>query len=171
MSKNLKLFIIVLVLSVGFSSAASAMGEEVLATSGQYSFFINPCPTSGMTYYQKMVPCVIKETVQVPRRVFENYVVPVPTRQQVPTLITEAPVGCPEGACHDATCYPRPSQRSGSREIWGPRMMTVRVPNIQFTPKEITRRVMLPQWFAVTEEPRPRERSAKCKAADETIPM
>jgi hypothetical protein len=155
MSKNLKLFIIGLVLSVGVSSSAFAMGEEVLAKTGQYTFFINPCPTSGMTYYQKMVPCVIKETVQVPRRVFQNYPVPVPVRQQVPTLITEAPVGCPVGACDEATCYPRPSQSAGRREIWGPRMVTVRVPDVQFTPREITRKVMLPQWFAVTEEPRP----------------
>lgn len=158
MSKNLKLFILALVLCVSVSSVASAMGEEVLARTGQYTFFITPCPTSGITYYQKMVPCVIRETVQVPRRVFQNYPVPVPARQRVPTLVTGAPVGCPEGACDagcdGAKCYPQPSQRPGSREIWGPRMMTVRVPETQFTPREITRRVMLPQWFAVTEEPR-----------------
>ncbi len=155
MSKNLKLSILVLALSVGFGSAALAMGEGVLAKTGQYTFFLNPCPTSCMTYYQKMVPCVIKETIPVPRRVLQNYMVPVPVRRKVPTLITEAPVGCPEGASPCATCYPKPSQRYGNREIWGPRMMAVRVPVVQFTPKEITRRGMFPQWFAVTEEPRP----------------
>jgi len=161
MSKNAKVFISALVLSVGFTATALAAGEEVLAATGQYSFFINPCPTAGMTYYQKMVPCVIRETVQIPKKVFQSYSVPVPVRQNVPTLVTEAPVGCPQGACEDATCYPKPTQRPGTREMWLPKMVTVRVPYVEFTPREITRKVMFPQWFAVTEEPRPARKVRK----------
>ena len=127
----------------------------MLALTGQYSFFINPCPPGGPTYYQKLVPCVVKETVQVPQMVFQTYPVPVPVRQNVPTLITEAPVGCPEGAGPCDKCYPKPSQNKGSREMWGPKTMMARVPSVQFRPREITRRVMRPQWFAVTEEPQP----------------
>jgi hypothetical protein len=165
MSKTTKLFTIVLVLSACCTTLVSAAGEDLLAQSGQYTFFINPCPPGGPTYYQKMVPCVVKETVQVPQTVFQSYPVPVPARQNLPTVVTEAPVGCPQGAGPCTTCFPQPSQRKGKGEVWGPKMLMVQVPSVQFTPKEITRKVMLPQWFAVTEEPQPCQKVRKVHAA------
>lgn len=165
MSKIIKLFISVLAVSACFASSALAFGEGILAQTGQYSFFINPCPPGGPTYYQKLVPCVVKETIQVPRTVFQTYPVPVPARQKVPTLVTEAPVGCAQGAGPCDTCYPKATEKKATGELWGPRMVMVRVPFVEFTPKEVTRRVMLPQWFAVTEEVRPVQKIRKVHAS------
>jgi hypothetical protein len=164
MSKITKLFTMVLVLSACFTSLGWSFGEGILAQTGQYTFFINPCPPGGPTYYQKLVPCVVKETIQVPKTVFQTYPVPVPAKSKVPTLITEAPVGCAQGAGPCTTCYPKASEKKSTADMWGPRMMMVRVPYVEFTPKEITRRVMRPQWFAVCEEARPVRKVQKVRA-------
>jgi hypothetical protein len=39
-----------------------------------------------------------------------------------------------------------------SKDMVVPRMLPVRVPSVEIVPREVTRRVMLPQWFEVVEE-------------------
>jgi hypothetical protein len=155
MRKKLNLIVLVTLLTGVSVSAAVATGEDILGKSGQYTFFIKPDPCAPMTYYQKLVPCIVRETVPVPRRVWLTYQVPVPARQTIPVVINETPIGCAGGPIPCAECSPSPSSGPGTREVWGPRLVTVRVPDVVFTPREVTRKVMLPQWFAVTEEPRP----------------
>jgi len=76
------------------------------------------------------------------------------TMQRQPITITETPVGCAEGAGPCVECYPKPSSTSASKDVATPRVVPVGVPGIELTPKHVTRRVMLPQWFAVSEEPK-----------------
>ena len=153
MTKKLHLFFVLMALTMALASSASATGEEILARTGQYTFFIQPNPCDNVTYYQKMVPCVVTEEISVPRLVMRRYPVPVPAMRRVPGVITETPVGCAPGVGECATCYPRPSSRPGYKEIWGPKMVTVPVPFWEFTPKTVTHPVLLPQWFAVTDPP------------------
>ena len=146
------LFISALILTF-LSTPAWATGEEILAHSGQYTFFIKPVPGSHTTYHQKLVPCVATLTVPVPRRVAYTYPVPVPVRRHLPTVISETPMGCAEGQAPCVECFPQPSRRSASKDIWPPNFIPVRVPGMEFTPRDVTRRIKLPQWFEVTEQP------------------
>ncbi len=151
----LKAFAVVfsmLIFSTAVAGPAFSFGENILAATGQYTFFIKPQPGSHTTYYQKMVPCVAKDIVPVPKRVSQTYPVPVPSIRNMPTVMHETPVGaaCGAGPCID--CFPKPSVKNASKEMILPRMVPVRVPGVEFVPREVTRRVMLPQWFAVTEE-------------------
>jgi hypothetical protein len=135
------------------NSPCGAMGEEILAHTGQFTFFIKPVPGSHTTYYQRTVPCVASVMVPVPRHVTNTYPVPVPVRRHLPVMVSETPMGCAEGQGPCVECYPRPSRMSASREVWAPNIIPVSVPGTQFVPKHVTRRIKLPQWFEVTEEP------------------
>jgi hypothetical protein len=163
MRKTLNVGLMMLLIAVVSASACWAAGEDVLGLTGQYTFFIKPDPCSPVTYYQKMVPCVSREIIPVPRKVSLPYQVPVPGRQNLPSMVSETPMGCAEGQGPCTTCRPSPTSRPGTKEVWGPRMVTVRVPDVEFVPKEITRKVMLPQWFAVTEQPRPPQKIRKVR--------
>lgn len=132
-----------------------ASGEEILARTGQYTFFIKPDPCSGVTYYQKLVPCVVEDTIYVPRKVFPAYQVPEPVRRSQGVIVTETPVGCALGESPCVECFPKPTQRRETREVWLPRPVPVRVPTLEWVPKKVTKRIMLPQWFAVQEQPLP----------------
>jgi hypothetical protein len=150
-----KYFIIALsaIVTVGMTaSSALSFGENVLAATGQYTFFIKPDPCAPITYYQKMVPCVAKEIVPVPRRVSQTYPVPVPAIRGMRTRITQSPVGLACGQDHCIECFPKPSTTMMSKDMVVPRMIPVRVPGVEIVPREVTRRVMLPQWFEVVEE-------------------
>ncbi len=155
MSKKFSMVILALVFcSLSLASQALAFGEGVLALTGQYTFFIRPVPGWDVTFYQKLVPCMAQETVPVPRRVVQTYPLPIPRMQRQPITITETPVGCAEGAGPCVECRPMQSHRPATRDVAAPAIVPVGVPGIEVTPKHVTRPVMLPQWFAVTEEPR-----------------
>lgn len=161
-----KFWIVVLSLtfcSISLASQALAFGEDMLALTGQYTFFIRPVPGWDVTYYQKLVPCVAQETVPVARRVVQTYPLPIPRMQRQPITITETPVGCAQGAGPCVECSPRPSSRPATKDVAGPAIVRVGVPGIEVTPKCVTRRVMLPQWFAVTEHPRELRKISKVK--------
>ena len=133
---------------------AFAFGEAILAASGQYTFFIKPAPGSHVTYYQKMVLCVITEEIAVPRPVAPVFPVPVPVARNIPVVRTETPVGCAVGQSPCIECRPRPSSMSATVEQLVPRMVPVRVPGVEPVPKTVKRKIMRPQWFAVTEQPK-----------------
>lgn len=154
-------FLLVALASVAMTSQAWSFGEDVLACTGQYTFFIKPDPTSCITYYQKMVPCVAEHTIPVPRPVAPVYPVPVPRGQKQRVLVTERPVGCAEGAGPCVTCFPRTVHRPGVQDVIVPRMVPVPVPGIDIVPVSVTRPVMRPQWFEVTESPMPPRRIGK----------
>jgi hypothetical protein len=134
---------------------AFAFGEEILAASGQYTFFIKPAPGSPVTYYQKMVPCVITEEMVAPRPVAPVFPVPVPVARNVPVVRTEMPVGCAVGQSPCIECRPLPSTLSATAQQIVPKMVPVRVPGVEPVPKMVKRKIMLPQWFAVSELPKP----------------
>jgi len=138
-----------------FSSAALAEGEDVLAFTGQYTFFIKPQPGSCVTYYQKMVPCVLEETVTSPRHVKPVFPVPVSSTRGMPVVRTETPVGCADGVGPCLHCFPRPASRPGTTDLVVPVMRSVGVPTIEVVPRCVKQRVMRPQWFEVKETPRP----------------
>ncbi len=155
MSKNFLIRILVMVFcSLTLVSQVFAFGEDILGLTGQYTFFIRPVPGWGVTYYQRMVPCVARETVPVPHRVVQTYPFPIPVIRQQPITITEIPVGCAQGSGPCVRCRPMPSSRPASKAVVTPTVVPVGVPGIELTPKCVTRPVMLPQWFAVTETPR-----------------
>jgi hypothetical protein len=141
-------------ISLSLASQALAFGEDMLALTGQYTFFIRPVPGWDVTFYQKLVPCVAQETVPVARRVVQTYPLPIPKMQRQPVTITETPVGCAQGAGPCVECTPMPSSRPATKDVVAPAIVPVGVPGIEVTPKCVTRPVMLPQWFAVTEEPK-----------------
>ncbi|MGO9572246.1 MAG: hypothetical protein ACLP5H_32415 [Desulfomonilaceae bacterium] len=155
MSKKFLVIILSLAFcSLSLASQVFAFGEDMLALTGQYTFFIRPVPGWDVTFYQKLVPCVAQETVPVARRVVETYPLPIPAMHRQPITISETPVGCAQGSGPCVECYPKPSFRPASKDVATPRVVPVGVPGIELTPKCVTRPVMLPQWFAVTEEPR-----------------
>jgi hypothetical protein len=154
MRKMLSVISSLVLLLVCLSSQAFGFGEDVLAASGQYTFFIKPCPGSDVTYYQKMVPCVLTEEVPVPRPVAPVFPVPVPTVRNQPVTRTETPVGCAQGVSPCIECRPMPSTAPGSGEVVLPPAAPFRVPGFEPAFQTVKRRIMLPQWFAVTEEPR-----------------
>jgi len=136
------------------ASQAFGFGEDILAASGQYTFFIKPCPGSSVTYYQKMVPCVLTEEIAVPRRVAPVFPVPIPVARNQPVTRMETPVGCAQGASPCIECRAQPSAVSANGEVVTPRMAPFRVPGVEPAFRTVKRRIMLPQWFAVTEQPR-----------------
>lgn len=138
---------------------AGAFGEGVLARTGEYTFFIKPDPTSCVTYYQKMVPCVVKETVRIPKRVVHTLPVPVPQKQRIPILLAENPVDCGKKPCVE--CFPRPSCKPAVKDCRVPQLVPVRVADWQVQTKCVERKVKMPQWFAVQELPRPPVRKVK----------
>lgn len=155
MPRNFSSALSVILLSAVLASSAYAFGEDILARTGQYTFFIKPDPTSHVTYYQKMVPCVKRKTIPVARRIYETYPVPIPVTRRLPMVLSETPVFCEDGPGPHTRCFPRPSSRSASKDVPVPRMVPVRVPGLAIEPKDVTRRIMLPQWFAVEEIPKP----------------
>ncbi len=163
MLRNLGLFSF-LALSIMLSPhSAKAMGEGVLAQTGQYTFFIKPQPGSHMSYYQKLVPCVAAETVSIPRPAVQRYPLPYPVKRYLPVIISEKPVGCAAKAGSCIECYPLESSRSERKEIWPPNIKPVRIRTPEFYPREVTRRILLPQWFSVTEYPLPPRPPAKIR--------
>lgn len=163
MLKKLSVLFVAVISLVILSSAALAEGEAILALTGQYTFFIKPEPGSCDTYYQKMVPCVLERTIPVPRRVVPVYPVPVAAKRRVPVLRSEIPVGCADGEGPCLHCYPKPSCRPATIDVVGPVPKPVRVPGVEIRPKCVKERVMRPQWFKVTEEPRPQKRPRKIR--------
>jgi hypothetical protein len=153
----LKLFIklscAVLVFALSTSNVL-AFGEDILAASGQYTFFIKPMCGPNVTYYQRMVPCVADETVVVPRRVVDRYPVPVPNFRKQAVTRTEVPVGCAEGASDCVDCYPQPRSITAYNDQVVPGAVPAIIPTVLPEPRDVTKRVMLPQWFAVYDEPK-----------------
>jgi len=143
------------VLSLLSTPYAYAFGEDILAHTGQYTFFIKPDPGSCSTYYQKMVPCLAKETVPVPRPTVRVYPVPVPMPQKRPIIISESPVGCADGSGPCVECFPQASCIPDRKEVMVPQPIPAPVPGTEIVPQCITRPVLRPQWFAVTEFPAP----------------
>jgi hypothetical protein len=153
MTKKQTFLSCMVLLTVLSAVSAWAAGEEILARTGHYIFFIQPDPCTGVTYSQKLVPCVLEDTVYVPRKVFPAYQVPEPVRRSQGVVVTETPVGCALGESPCVECFPRPTQRRETRDVWGPRPVAVRVPTLEWVPKKVTKKIMLPQWFAVQEQP------------------
>ncbi len=155
MSRNSRAVLLLAILSLLATGYAHAFGEGILAHTGQYTFFIKPDPCSNVTYYQKLVPCLAEETIPVPRPAMRVYPVPVPRPQRQPIMISETPVGCAEGAGKCLECFPQASTARGSKQVMAPQPIAVPVAGIEFVPRHVTRRVLRPQWFEVTEIPAP----------------
>lgn len=134
---------------------ALAAGEDILAASGRYTFFIKPDPASCVTFHQKMVPCIERKTVGVPRTVVETYPLPVPSRQKQRVLVTETPVGDACGVTPCINCFPKPVCKPGTTDVIVPSIVPIRIPTLVIQPKCVERRIKLPQWFAVEEQPLP----------------
>jgi len=144
-----------ILLTLACVSTALAFGEDILAATGQYTFFIKPEPGSGVTYYQRMVPCVADVPVCVPRREAPVYPLPMAAIERQKVLVRETPVGCALGEGECVECFPKSLRYRGIREGVGPRDIPVRIPDLRVERKIVKRPVMRPQWFAVTEDPLP----------------
>jgi len=158
--KSVVLFLVVLTCGI-LPFVACAEGEAILALTGQYTFFIKPDPGSHETYYQKMVPCVLTQTVPVPRRVVPVYPLPVSRLRGAPTLRSEIPVGCADGSGPCLKCFPKPTYRPATQDMVVPVTKRVRIPGIEIRPKCVKKRIMRPQWFKVRDDPRPHKRPRK----------
>jgi len=168
MCRNLVRFACLVILSLTCGGPVHAVGEDVLARCGEYTFFINPHPGSHVTFYKKMVPCRAEKTILVPRRVFQTYMVPVPQPVGRPILISETPVGHAKGEGPHLRCFPAPRVMPGIKEVIEPRPVPVRVPDLVLQPRRVVRSVMMPQWFAVQEHPKPAP--AKVRASGAAAP-
>lgn len=158
MARNLFQVLAVLVFVAALCTPAFPFGEDVLAVQGEYTFFIKPDPCSDATFYQKMVPCVEKKTIGVPRRIVERFPFPVPDRRRPPVLIEETPLGTPHGVSPCIECSPRPSCRPGRKDVIVPLVVDIRVPGVDIRPKCVSRKIRLPQWFMIKEHPKPPSR-------------
>lgn len=152
---NLRCILLACLALVTTAAPAFAFGEDILAACGRYNFFIKPDCTSGVTFYQKMVPCVERKTVGVPRPVVETYPLPVPSRQRQRVLVTETPVGDACGVTPCINCFPKPVCKPGTKDVLVPSIVPLRVPTLAIQPKCVDRPIKLPQWFAVEEHPLP----------------
>lgn len=151
MFRNLQCTLLAFLALLAAATPAFAVGEEILAATGRYTFFVKPDPTSCVTFYQKMVPCIERKTVGVPRTVVETFPYPVPTTQKQRVLVTETPVGHACGANPCIQCIAKPVCQPGMKDVIVPSMVPVRVPTLVMQPKCVDRRIKLPQWFAVEE--------------------
>jgi hypothetical protein len=156
MLKKLPVLFSTLFMCLAVATGAFGFGEEILALKGEYTFFISPDPGSCRTYYQRMVPCIARPTVMVPRKTVQVFPVPMVGPQPNPIWINERPVGCAEGAGPCVECTPKPLCYPGMKGV-GPVPVPVRVETVVYEPKCVARPVMLPQWFEVTESPRDRK--------------
>jgi len=150
---NLRCILLACFALVTTAAPAFSFGEDVLAACGRYTFFIRPDCTSGVTFYQKMVPCIERKPVGVPRPVVETYPLPVPTRQGQRVLVTETPVGDACGITPCINCIPKPVFKPGTQDVIVPSIVPVGIPDLAIRPKLVNRRIKLPQWFAVEEHP------------------
>jgi len=153
MLRNLSLFFFLILPFMLSPHSAKAMGEDVLAQTGQYTLFIKPHPGACMIYQQKMVPCVATQTIPISRPVVQTYPAPFPVKRRLPVVVSEKPVGCALGAGPCVECYPRPSCRPGIREVWLPELRPVSITSPAFTPRHVTHKIIRPQWHLVTEHP------------------
>lgn len=155
MSHNFSLFFFLIFSISLLPFPVRAMGEDVLAQCGQYSFFIKPHPGACMTYHQKMVPCVAEKNIPIPRPVVQTYPLPFPVKRGLPVVVSEKPVGCAANADSCLECYPQPSCKPGIKESWPAQIKPIRISSPEFSPRHVTRKIMLPQWFLVTDHPVP----------------
>jgi hypothetical protein len=137
---------------------AHAVGEEILAHTGQYTFFIKPDPSACVTYYQKLVPCIERKATPVVRPVIETYPVPIAVIRGQRAMITETPVGCAGGCGSCLECYPTPTRRPGPKEVVEPHPIPVPVHGMNIDARWVQRPVKRPQWFMVEEHPMPPHR-------------
>ncbi len=129
-----------------------ALGEDVLAATGQYTFFIKPRCGPNATYYQKMVPCVITEECPIPVPVVDRYGVPYPDTRKQRVTRHEIPLGCALGQKPCIDCFPKPSRVNGFRDVVVPGNIPVAIGSYAPKPNTTVRPIMLPQWFAVYED-------------------
>ncbi len=161
MHRTLSAALLGLVFVIAGVANAVAFGEGVLAQTGQYTFFIKPDPCSPVTLYQRMVPCVKRECKPIPRTVVENHIVPVPSERRHRMGLKEIPVGCPKGLNKCETCFPQPRQYAGWKRMMVPKGMRVPVKTTIYQPRIIDRRTTRPQWFAVTPDNRPIQKTIR----------
>jgi hypothetical protein len=131
--------------------AAHAVGEDILAHTGQYTFFVKPNPCVPVTYHQKTVPCRVTRTAPMVRIRQAAYYLPVPVIAGQRTMIRETPIACPGDADPCVACFPKVSRTPGLSEAPVPRPVRVRFPEVDIVPQCVTRRVNLPRWFMVEE--------------------
>ncbi len=144
------------------NQAVMAYGEDVLAHTGEFTFFIKPEPGSCRTYTQKMVPCVEKKTVPQERLINQTYPVPIPGSVTKPTLITETPMGR-KGKPGCLQCFPKSSIQRSAKKMVAPRIIPVNVKGVLLSPKCVSRKIMKPVWFEFYEKPAPPKRPTKVK--------
>jgi hypothetical protein len=143
--------------------SAFAFGEDVLAHTGEFTFFIKPDPGSCKTYTQKMVPCVEKKTVPVVKLINKTYPVPVPKGVIKPTKICENPMA-EKGKPQCVQCFPKSRVQGSSKKLVRPQMIPVTTPGMVIAPKCVTKKTMKPVWFEFKESPAPpRMRPRKVK--------
>ena len=150
-----------IMLSLAASTAAHAVGEDILAVSGQYTFFIKPDPSSCTTYYQKMVPCIKKQNVPVAVGSVPVYPVPIPMPRPKRIMVQETPVGHVKGAGPCLRCRPSPCRTPMVKDVFPPVPVPIPVPGLSIEPKCVARPVMRPQWFKVDELPMPPPRKVR----------
>ena len=75
-------------------------------------------------------------------------------------LIEETPLGTPHNMSPCIECFPKPICRPGRKDVVVPMVVNVGVPGMQITPKCVSRRIKLPQWFMIKEHPKPPPRKA-----------
>jgi hypothetical protein len=152
MNKALLRYVLLGAMLFGATAQCAAFGEDVLAASGQYTFFIKPRCGTNATYYQKMVPCVLTEELPTARLITPVYGVPVPDQRKQGIVRTETPVGCAQGSRPCAECFPRETRTTDFVDRQFPVMIPSVMPTWVPDPQIARRPVMLPQWFMVTEE-------------------
>ncbi len=134
--------------------SAFSFGEDILAITGQYTFFIRPKCGPNVTYYQKMVPCIVDDQCPIARPIRERYAAPVPILRPQGVAINEVPVGCAAGCSDCVECFPKPSRGSGFNDVVMPVLTPADMTTVVPMPNSFKRPIMSPQWFAVYEEPK-----------------
>ncbi len=161
MTRGLLLILCAVVLAVTAPGPVLAVGERILAMTGQYTFFIKPDPTSCVTYHQKMVPCVEEKTIPHVRKRYVPIPYPVAAKDRQGVLRSEIPLGTPKDVSPCIECFPRPECRPGVKDCVVPRIVPVPVPFDDIQPRCVTKRIMLPQWFKVEDHPKPPPRKVR----------
>jgi len=161
--------IVSIVLSFICAPQAFAFGEDVLAATGQYTFFIRSKCEPNVLYYQKMVPC-IADGCPLPRQITNRYQVPVADLRKEFAKYREVPVGCPPGCGDCMECFPKESKYSGYNDIVGPRPIPAEISSVVPVPNPVRQHVMAPQWFAVYETKRQPARKVQAPEGDFTMP-
>jgi hypothetical protein len=131
-------------------------GEDFLSATGEYLFFVRSEHDPKVTYYKKMVPCEVEETVLELRKRKRAYSIPSAKLVTWPVRITETPEATEsQEECLGVRCFPNSRTYSAKQDMRVTYAKSVTAPLMEIFPRQVNRNKKLPVWIRVQQEAAP----------------